>query len=59
YRCHSCMGELLFCTHCCRTVHGCMPFHWISQWIGGFFEDTSLTKIRVEIYLRHQGKPCP
>ncbi|KAG1866108.1 hypothetical protein F4604DRAFT_1585594 [Suillus subluteus] len=59
YRCHGCMGEPLFCTHCCRTVHSCMPFHWISQWTGGFFEDTSLTKIGLEIHLGHQGKPCP
>ncbi|KAG1855363.1 hypothetical protein DFJ58DRAFT_841154 [Suillus subalutaceus] len=40
-------------------VHSCMPFHRISQWTGGFFEDTSLTKIGLEIYLGHQGKPCP
>ncbi|KAG1850665.1 hypothetical protein F4604DRAFT_1934338 [Suillus subluteus] len=32
---------------------------WISQWTGGFFEDTSLTKIGLEIHLGHQGKPCP
>ncbi|KAG1844237.1 hypothetical protein F4604DRAFT_1937648 [Suillus subluteus] len=36
-----------------------MPFHWISQWTGGFFEDISLTKIGLEIHLGHQGKPCP
>ncbi|KAG1887203.1 hypothetical protein F4604DRAFT_1917014 [Suillus subluteus] len=36
-----------------------MPFHQISQWTGGFFEDTSLTKIGLEIHLSHQGKPCP
>ncbi|KAG2338270.1 hypothetical protein BDR05DRAFT_893963, partial [Suillus weaverae] len=36
YRCHSCMGKPLFCTHCCRTVHSSMPFHRISQWTGGF-----------------------
>ncbi|KAG1836908.1 hypothetical protein F4604DRAFT_1602134, partial [Suillus subluteus] len=59
YRCHGCMGEPLFCTHCCRMVHSCMPFHRISQWTGGFFEDTSLTKIGLEIHLGHQGKPCP
>ncbi|KAG1849775.1 hypothetical protein F4604DRAFT_1687361 [Suillus subluteus] len=40
-------------------VHSCMPFHRISQWTGGFFEDTSLTKIGLEIHLGHQGKPCP
>ncbi|KAG2032020.1 hypothetical protein BDR03DRAFT_985997 [Suillus americanus] len=46
YRCHSCM------------VHSSMPFHWISQWTRGFFEDTSLTKIGLEIHLGHQRKPC-
>ncbi|KAG2098276.1 uncharacterized protein F5147DRAFT_656156 [Suillus discolor] len=30
-----------------------MPFHWISQWTGGFFEDTSLTKIGLEVHLSH------
>ncbi|KAG2071142.1 hypothetical protein BDR04DRAFT_988493, partial [Suillus decipiens] len=58
YRCHSCMSEPLFCTYCCRMVHHLMPFHQISQWTGGFFEDTSLTKIRLEIHLGHQGEPC-
>ncbi|KAG1880162.1 hypothetical protein F4604DRAFT_1922842 [Suillus subluteus] len=32
-----------------------MPFHWISQWTGGFFEDTSLTKIGLEIHLDDEG----
>ncbi|KAG2139258.1 hypothetical protein DEU56DRAFT_755571 [Suillus clintonianus] len=36
-----------------------MPFHRISQWTGGFFEDTSLTKIGLEIHLGHAGQPCP
>ncbi|KAG1787530.1 uncharacterized protein HD556DRAFT_1312716 [Suillus plorans] len=36
-----------------------MPFHRISQWTGGFFKDTSLTKIGLEVHLGHAGKPCP
>ncbi|KAG2116993.1 uncharacterized protein F5147DRAFT_768380 [Suillus discolor] len=36
-----------------------MPFHRISQWTGGFFEGTSLTKIGLEVHLGHAGKPCP
>ncbi|KAG1844901.1 hypothetical protein C8R48DRAFT_678323 [Suillus tomentosus] len=36
-----------------------MPFHRIGQWTGGFFEDTSLTKIGFEIHLGHAGQPCP
>ncbi|KAG1748868.1 uncharacterized protein EDB91DRAFT_1028612, partial [Suillus paluster] len=59
YRCHSCMAEPLFCTHCCRMTHSHMPFHRISQWTGGFFEDTSLAKIGLEIHLSHAGQPCP
>ncbi|KAG1889757.1 uncharacterized protein F5891DRAFT_987250 [Suillus fuscotomentosus] len=31
----------------------------IGKWNGGFFEETSLTKMGMEIYLGHQGKPCP
>ncbi|KAG1718273.1 uncharacterized protein EDB91DRAFT_1090173 [Suillus paluster] len=40
-------------------MHSRMPFHRISQWTGGFFEDTSLTKIGLEIHLGHAGQPCP
>ncbi|KAG1726509.1 uncharacterized protein EDB91DRAFT_1061574, partial [Suillus paluster] len=58
YRCHGCVAEPLFCTHCCQTMHSHMPFHRISQWTRGFFEDTSLTKIGLEIHLGHAGQPC-
>ncbi|KAG2361274.1 hypothetical protein BDR07DRAFT_1486046 [Suillus spraguei] len=30
---------------------------WSMDW--GFFKDTSLIKIRLEIHLGHQGVPCP
>ena len=59
YRCHGCFGEPLFCTECCRTEHQRHPFHRISQWTGSFFQDTSLSKIGLEIHLGHGGCPCP
>ncbi|KAG2099268.1 uncharacterized protein F5147DRAFT_747293 [Suillus discolor] len=59
YRCHDCLGEPLFCLKCCRDEHRRLPFHKIGKWNGGFFEETSLTKMGMEIYLGHQGKPCP
>ncbi|KAG1881030.1 uncharacterized protein F5891DRAFT_973461, partial [Suillus fuscotomentosus] len=39
--------------------HWRLPFHKIGKWNGGFFEETSLTKIGMDIYLGHQGMPCP
>jgi hypothetical protein len=36
-----------------------MSSHRISQWTGGFFNDTSLTKIGLEVHLSHAGEPCP
>ncbi|KAG1894278.1 uncharacterized protein F5891DRAFT_930051, partial [Suillus fuscotomentosus] len=59
YRCHDCLGKPLFCLKCCRDEHWRLPFHKIGNWNGGFFEETSLTKMGMEIYLGHQGKPCP
>ncbi|KAG2058431.1 hypothetical protein BDR06DRAFT_980321 [Suillus hirtellus] len=59
YRCHDCLSDLLFCLKCCRDEHRRLPFHKIGKWNEGFFEETSLTKIGMEIYLGHQGKPCP
>ncbi|KAG1812336.1 hypothetical protein EV424DRAFT_1327116 [Suillus variegatus] len=29
-----------FCTNCCRKEHVRLPFHQISQWTGGFFEES-------------------
>jgi hypothetical protein len=59
YRCQGCFGEPLFCTDCCRTQHQRHPFHRISQWTGTFFQDTSLTKIGLEVHLGHGGDACP
>jgi hypothetical protein len=59
YKCHSCLAEPLFCTNCCRTQHMLLPFHRISQWTGCFFQETCLMKLGVEVFLGHQGQPCP
>ncbi|KAG1836714.1 hypothetical protein C8R48DRAFT_568766, partial [Suillus tomentosus] len=57
--CHNCLGDPMFCAKCCRYEHRRLPFHKISKWNGSFFEETSLTKIDMEIYLGHGGLPCP
>ncbi|KAG1800082.1 hypothetical protein EV424DRAFT_1474860 [Suillus variegatus] len=59
YRCHDCLGDPMFCAKCCRYEHRRLPFHKISKWNGSFFEETSFTKIDMEIYLGHGGLPCP
>ncbi|KAG1868406.1 hypothetical protein F4604DRAFT_1584764, partial [Suillus subluteus] len=59
YKCHDCLGNPLFCAKCCRDEHRRLPFHKIGKWNGGFFAETSLTKIGMEVYLVHQGMPCP
>jgi hypothetical protein len=59
YKCHSCFGEPLFCTNCCRMEHVRNPFHRISQWTGGFFEESCLFKTGLVISLGHNGNPCP
>ncbi|KAG1889618.1 uncharacterized protein F5891DRAFT_965381, partial [Suillus fuscotomentosus] len=58
-KCQDCLAEPIFCTRCCRTQHSLLPFHQISQWNGDFFEETTLTKLGVEIHLGHRGQPCP
>lgn len=59
YRCHDCLGDPIICAKCCRHEHRRLPFHKISKWNGSFFEETSLTKIELEIHLGHDGLPCP
>ncbi|KAG2095275.1 uncharacterized protein F5147DRAFT_747748 [Suillus discolor] len=49
----------IICAKCCRHEHRRLPFHKISKWNGSFFEETSLTKIELEIHLGHDGLPCP
>ena len=36
-----------------------MPFHWILEWNGSFFERTTLRDLGCEIHLEHSGKECP
>lgn len=59
YKCHGCFEEPLFCTDCCRSQHQRHPFHRISQWTGSCFQDTSLTKVGLQIHLGHGSMPCP
>ncbi|KAG1859455.1 hypothetical protein C8R48DRAFT_605670, partial [Suillus tomentosus] len=59
YKCHGCFGEPLYCTSYCGTQHQRLPFHWVSQWTGSFFEESCLVKTGIVIWLGHNGKPCP
>ena len=45
YRCSDCFGWPMFCTACCQNEHQRLPFHWIEQWTGSFFEESSLTLV--------------
>ncbi|KIK75499.1 hypothetical protein PAXRUDRAFT_172681, partial [Paxillus rubicundulus Ve08.2h10] len=38
YRCLDCFSQPLFCMQCCQQQHYMLPFHWIKQWTGTFFE---------------------
>ncbi|KAF8545939.1 hypothetical protein OG21DRAFT_1392306, partial [Imleria badia] len=59
YRCSDCFGQPLFCTGCCQKLHQMHPFHRIRQWMGTFFEDSSLHLAGFELHLGHNGEPCP
>ncbi|KAG1888829.1 hypothetical protein F4604DRAFT_1915889 [Suillus subluteus] len=59
YKCHQCFSEPLLCTNCCRMKHQRLPFHRISQWTGGFFEDCCLVKTGLVISLGHNRNPYP
>ncbi|KAI5989479.1 hypothetical protein EDD15DRAFT_2364372 [Pisolithus albus] len=59
YRCTDCMHQPLFCTDCCRILHEAHPFHRIQQWTGEFFEDSALHMTGFQLYLGHNGAPCP
>ncbi|KAG1864551.1 hypothetical protein C8R48DRAFT_601928 [Suillus tomentosus] len=58
FRCHCCLGEPFYCSNCCRTTHRRLPFHYILEWNGTYFEESSLTKAGLEFYLGHGGEPC-
>ncbi|KAG1851391.1 hypothetical protein F4604DRAFT_1686888 [Suillus subluteus] len=46
-------------TNVTAASHQRLPFHRISQWTGGFFEDSCLVKSGLVIWLGHNGHPCP
>ncbi|KAN0094398.1 hypothetical protein V8E55_002685 [Tylopilus felleus] len=59
YTCSDCFSWPMFCTACCQNEHQRLPFHWIEQWTGSFFEESSLTlQISYKLYLGHNGHPC-
>ncbi|KIK77387.1 hypothetical protein PAXRUDRAFT_68779, partial [Paxillus rubicundulus Ve08.2h10] len=59
YRCPDCFGKPLFCTSCCREIHRTHPFHWVEQWIGTHFQESSLRLAGLTLHLGHDGGVCP
>lgn len=75
YRCDDCFMQPLFCTSCCREQHVRHPLHRVHQWVGQFFDDSSLRLVSsmlefnswnpnssqagMEVNLGHGGSPCP
>ncbi|KIK74754.1 hypothetical protein PAXRUDRAFT_69867, partial [Paxillus rubicundulus Ve08.2h10] len=49
----------LFCTSCCRDDHRTHPFHWVEQWTGTHFQESSLRLAGFILHLRHDGGVCP
>ncbi|KIK73200.1 hypothetical protein PAXRUDRAFT_69773, partial [Paxillus rubicundulus Ve08.2h10] len=51
YRCLVCF----FYTSCCRENHRTHPFHWVEQWTGTHFQESSLRLAGLALYLGHDG----
>ncbi|KAG1777598.1 hypothetical protein EV702DRAFT_969473, partial [Suillus placidus] len=58
YKCQDCLGQLLFCTACCRVKHQLTPFYSIRQWIGTFFQQSCLSDAGLIIHLGHDATEC-
>jgi len=59
WRCRDCFGETDQCSACFRHRHQFLPFHRVENWTGSHFQPAWLCQVGVEIYLGHNGKPCP
>ncbi|KIK93874.1 hypothetical protein PAXRUDRAFT_144047 [Paxillus rubicundulus Ve08.2h10] len=59
YRCLDCFRRPLFCTSWFRENHRSHPFHWVEQWTGNHFQESSLRLARLTLHLGHDGGVCP
>ncbi|KIK76887.1 hypothetical protein PAXRUDRAFT_168533, partial [Paxillus rubicundulus Ve08.2h10] len=59
YKCPDCFRRPLFCTSCCRENHRTHPFHWVEQWTGTHFQESSLRLVGLILHLGHDGGVCP
>ncbi|KDQ65212.1 hypothetical protein JAAARDRAFT_111517, partial [Jaapia argillacea MUCL 33604] len=59
WRCGNCLGRPLLYASCCQTAHRHLPFYWVEQWLGGFFQPGWLSSLGIEIHLGHAGAICP
>lgn len=58
-RCRDCLGNPVFCSRCCQSLHEDHPFHRIEIWSGTHFSPAWLWQIGLGIHLGHGGKRCP
>ncbi|EIW82023.1 hypothetical protein CONPUDRAFT_54582, partial [Coniophora puteana RWD-64-598 SS2] len=64
YKCVDCLGACLVCQACMVEMHTSNPLHCVKQWMGNFFEKTTLKKLGMQIQLGHPSgvtctKPTP
>ena len=59
FRCNDCFQSPLVCAQCIKDEHACMPFHWVQQWNGRFFQKMELSELGLELNLGHGGRLCP
>ena len=59
FRYNDCFQSPLVFAECVMDQHACMPFHWIQQWNGRFFEKLDLSTLGLELNLGHDGRLCP
>lgn len=58
-RCRECRGKEPMCTACAVRGHRNLPFHWLDVWNGSYFDRHDLSDYGYELFLGHNGSPCP
>ncbi|KAJ7855815.1 hypothetical protein B0H13DRAFT_2357656 [Mycena leptocephala] len=48
-----CHGEGMLCAACIVQQHACLPTHWIEEWNGEYFDQTSLYVLGLVVQLGH------
>ncbi|EIW63087.1 uncharacterized protein TRAVEDRAFT_83518, partial [Trametes versicolor FP-101664 SS1] len=58
-RCRECRGKEPMCTAWAVRGHRNLPFHWLDVWNGSYFDRHDLSDYGYELFLGHNGSPCP